>query len=252
MCEFVLFPRKELFCDLIFQKMKKILSIATLLFLLISCVDSEEEKKAIKETDELTYLALGDSYTIGESVHSSLRWPVQLSDSLRKREIPINHPRIIARTGWTTADLLAAMEKRLNNETFDLVSVLIGVNNQYQGRSIEEYEEELREVLQRAINRSKTGASGVFAVSIPDYGATPFGAERTEEITREIEEFNAVFKRVSNELQIDFYNITPVSKKAKTDDALTASDDLHPSGKMYSLWVEEITNQVAKKLAQKK
>lgn len=228
--------------------MKKILPILILVFLLVSCVDSEEEKKAIKETNELTYLALGDSYTIGESVHSSLRWPVQLSDTLRSRGIPLNHPRIIAGTGWTTADLLAAMDKRLNNETFDLVSVLIGVNNQYQDKSIEEYEEELREIFRRTIQRSKSGADGVFSVSIPDYGATPFGADRAEEIGAKIDEFNSVFKRVSEEFGIDFYNITPVSKKAKAMKDLTASDDLHPSGKMYSLWVEEMADEVGQKL----
>ncbi len=231
--------------------MKKILSILTLAFMFVSCVDSEEEKKAIKETNELTYLALGDSYTIGESVHSSLRWPVQLSDTLRKRGVPLNHPRIIARTGWTTADLLAAMDKRLNDETFDLVSVLIGVNNQYQGKSIAQYEEELREIFRRAIQRSEMGTDGVFAVSIPDYGATTFGADRAEEIAKEIDEFNSVFRRVSEEFGIDFYNITPVSKRARTIKDLTASDDLHPSGKMYSLWVEEIADEIGQKFTSK-
>ncbi len=229
--------------------MKKIFLVLALAIFSMSCVDSEaEKKKAIKETDELTYLALGDSYTIGESVHSSLPWPVQLSDTLRKREIPLNHPRIIAKTGWTTGDLLAAMDKRLKEEKFDLVSVLIGVNNQYQGKSIEEYEKELREVFRRAVARSKTGSENVFAVSIPDYGVTPFGAERAEEIAKEIEEFNAVFKKVAGEFGVDFYNITPISKRAKVDKDLTASDELHPSGKMYSLWVQEIADEVAQKL----
>jgi acyl-CoA thioesterase-1 len=230
--------------------MKKILFVLTFAIFSMSCVESEaEKKKAIKETDELTYLALGDSYTIGESVHSSLPWPVQLSDTLRRRGIPLNHPRIIAKTGWTTGDLLAAMDKRLKEEKFDLVSVLIGVNNQYQGKSVEEYEKELREVFRRAVERSKTGAENVFAVSIPDYGVTPFGAERAEEIAKEIEEFNAVFRRVAGEFGVDFYNITPISKRAKEDKDLTASDDLHPSGKMYGLWVQEIADEVAQKVA---
>lgn len=216
----------------------------------LSCLDSEkEEKKAIKETNELTYLALGDSYTIGESVHSSLRWPVQLSDSLRKRGIPVNHPRIIAKTGWTTGDLLAAMNKRLKEEQFDMVSILIGVNNQYQGKSIEEYETELREIFLRAINHSKNGSAGVFAVSIPDYGVTPFGKDRAEEIFREINEFNAVFKKVANEFEVDFFNITPISRRAESDKSLIATDDLHPSGKMYSLWVEQIVDKVLQKFS---
>jgi acyl-CoA thioesterase I len=228
--------------------MKNFVIILLFAFSIMSCVDSKKEKQAIKEINELTYLALGDSYTIGEGVHSSLRWPVQLSDTLRKRGIPVNHPRIIARTGWTTADLLTAMDKRLKEERFDMVSVLIGVNNQYQGRSIEEYEKELREIFRRALAHSKSGAEGVFAVSIPDYGVTPFGADRAAEISREIDHFNAVFKNVSEEFEIDYYNITPVSKKAKVDRKLTASDDLHPSGKMYSLWVKEIANELGDKL----
>lgn len=142
------------------------------------------------------------------------------------------------------------MDKRLDNEKFDLVSVLIGVNNQYQGKTIEEYETELREILQQAISHSKTGADRVFAVSIPDYGVTPFGADRAEEIGREIDKFNAVFRRVSKEMGIDFYNITAISKRAKSEKDLVASDELHPSGKMYGLWVKEILDEVAQKLSE--
>lgn len=213
----------------------------------LGCVETEE-KNPIKETPEMTFLALGDSYTIGESVHPSLRWPVQLSDSLRSREVPLNHPRIIARTGWTTGDLLEAMDKRLEDEQFDLVSVLIGVNNQYQGKSIEEYEKDLGEIFDRAIKHSAQGAAGVIAVSIPDYGVTPFGAEKREQIATEIDHFNAVFKAVADQYAIAFYNITPISKRASQEKDLTASDELHPSGKMYSLWVEEIAGEVASKL----
>lgn len=227
--------------------MKRIILLCVLAAIGLGCVESEE-KRPIKETPELTYLALGDSYTIGESVHASLRWPVQLSDSLRELGVPLNHPRIIARTGWTTGDLLEAMDKRLEDEKFDLVSVLIGVNNQYQGKSIEEYEKELREVFDGAIAHSEHGVRGVFAVSIPDYGVTPFGAENREEITREIDQFNAVFKNVADEYEVDFYNITPISRRAAEEKDLTATDELHPSGKMYSLWVEEIADQVAEKL----
>lgn len=226
--------------------MKKLLFLFFVTAIFCSCIDSEE-KLPIKETPELNYLALGDSYTIGESVHKTLRWPVQLSDSLRERDVPVNHPRIIARTGWTTADLLKAMDERLNDEKFDLVSVLIGVNNQYQGRSIEEYREDLKEIFRRAISRSNSGKDGVFAVSIPDYGVTPFGKEKAEEIRKEIDLFNAVFEETAAEFDIEFYNITPISRKAATDPSLTATDDLHPSGKMYTLWVQEIVKEIAEK-----
>ena len=224
------------------------------LFALMRCNNSSEnpsdlpEPVPTEEPEDLSYLALGDSYTIGESVEPSLRWPVQLVEELRDRGVPIDYPRIIARTGWTTQDLLNAMDEQLNEEKYDLVSVLIGVNNQYQGKSIEAYEEDLREIFQRAISHSKRGKEGVFAVSIPDYGATPFGASNSEEIAQEIKAFNEVFKKVASEYGIDFYDITPISKQAREDESLVATDGLHPSGKMYTLWVEEILDRVVERI----
>ena len=236
--------------------MKNLSIIVFIFFAFISCNDSSE--KSLPEDNEipveapLTYLALGDSYTIGESVTEEARWPMQLVDSLRKKGLLIEKPKIIAKTGWTTADLLDGMDTQLHeNEQYDLVSILIGVNNQYQGRPIEEYEQELEEIFTRAISRSKTGASGVFAVSIPDYGATPFGASKFEEIAKEIEEFNTVFKRITEVHEVAFYNITPISKRAENDPDLVANDGLHPSGKMYSLWVSEFLDELAEKLTSK-
>lgn len=211
-----------------------------------------EETAPVVEEQPLTYLALGDSYTIGESVAEEARWPMQLADSLRERGVEIQKPKIIAKTGWTTADLLRGMDEQLQeNEQYDFVSILIGVNNQYQGRSIEEYEQELETIFNRAIALSNTGAAGVFAVSIPDYGATPFGAPKAEEIAKEIEEFNTVFKRISEAHNVPFYNITPVSKRAKNESDLVAKDGLHPSGRMYSLWVNEFLDELAEKISAK-
>ena len=234
--------------------MKKLSFLFPFLCLFISCNTSSEkavpEEKQTTLEESLTYLALGDSYTIGESVAEEARWPLQLADSLREKGVEIEKPKIIAKTGWTTGDLLAGMDAQLQeNKQYDLVSILIGVNNQYQGRSIEEYEQELEVIFNRAIARSKTGNSGVFAVSIPDYGATPFGASKAEEIAKEIEEFNAVFKKIAEANNVAFYNITPVSKRAKNEPALVAEDGLHPSGKMYSLWVSEFLEEVAKKIS---
>lgn len=234
--------------------MKKLILFLAFLSLLFSCNSSSEkpisEEKASVSEAALTYLALGDSYTIGESVPEEARWPMQLADSLRERGVEIEEPKIIAKTGWTTGDLLKGMDAQLEDEKqYDLVSILIGVNNQYQGRSIEEYEQELRTIFDRAIARSKTGAAGVFAVSIPDYGATPFGASKSEEIAREIEEFNTVFKKIANAYDVAFYNITPVSKRAKDEPGLVAEDGLHPSGKMYSLWVNEFLEEVIEKVS---
>lgn len=215
-----------------------------LLILLISCKENEPENIVVVEEDALRFLALGDSYTIGESVEPAMRWPVQLAERLREAGFAIEDPRIIATTGWTTQDLLKAMDNQLNNEKFDLVSVLIGVNNQYQGKSIEAYEEDLREIFERAIKHSENGAEGVFALSIPDYGATPFGASEEEEIGRELDEFNRVFEEVANSYNIPFFNITPISRRAKEEPELIASDNLHPSGEMYRQWVELIFNDV--------
>lgn len=217
--------------------MKRFLLSCLVLFLLIGCKKNEPENITVVEEDSLRYLALGDSYTIGESVEPAMRWPVQLADSLRKVGFNIEDPRIIATTGWTTQNLLQAMNDQLNNEKFDLVSILIGVNNQYQGKSIEAYEEDLNEIFRRAISHSENGAAGVFAVSIPDYGVTPFGASREEETGRELDEFNRVFKEVADQYNEPFFNITPISRRAKEEPELIAEDNLHPSGEMYRQWV---------------
>jgi lysophospholipase L1-like esterase len=223
------------------------------MIVMTSCSSSSEalkpEEIEVQDSpDNLTYLALGDSYTIGESVAEDMRWPVQLVKQLRDKGIEINSPKIIAKTGWTTDNLLNAMDANLGSEKYDLVSVLIGVNNQYQNKSIEDYETDLNTIFTEAIEVSKNGKEGVFVVSIPDYGATPFGASNAEEIGREIAEFNSVFEKVAKEYGLAFYNITPISKTAKSDRSLIAKDGLHPSGKMYSLWVDLFVDEVLEML----
>lgn len=217
----------------------------------LTACNSSIEKEIVnpENMDKLTFLALGDSYTIGESVSPKLRWPVQLVDSLKNKDIAVADPQIIAKTGWTTQDLLNAMKNQLENEKFDLVSVSIGVNNQYQGKSLKDYEEDLREIFKKAIYHSNSGAKGVFAVSIPNYGATPFGAENSERIGQEIEEFNQVFKKVASDFNVEFYNITPISERAAQENDLVAEDGLHPSGKMYSLWVAEFLPEILAKIS---
>jgi len=212
-----------------------------------STIDVQDNQEP--ENPRFSYLALGDSYTIGESVEEAERWPVQLAEQLRSRGYKMAAPKIIAKTGWTTEDLLLGMENELNiQRDFDLVSILIGVNNQYQGKRITEYEEDLRTIFRKAVNHSKTLEKGVFAVSIPDYGYTPFGSANQEEISAEIDRFNAVFKRIADEFNVPFYNITPISRDAADHPDLVASDGLHPSGLMYKSWVDQIVNQVAEKL----
>lgn len=210
----------------------------------LDVVDNEEP-----EDPRYSYLALGDSYTIGESVVETQRWPVQLAEQLRARGYKMAAPKIIAKTGWTTEDLIRGMENELNiQRDFDLVSILIGVNNQYQGKPLSEYEEELRTIFRKAVNHSKTLEKGVFAVSIPDYGYTPFGASNQEEISAEIDIFNEIFRRVAEDFNVAFYNITPISREAVNNPDLIASDNLHPSGLMYQYWVDHFVNQVAEKI----
>ncbi|MBZ9729788.1 SGNH/GDSL hydrolase family protein [Salegentibacter sp. JZCK2] len=224
-------------------------------FSLIGCSSSNSITRTT-ETDnpsgmDYSYLALGDSYTIGESVAESERWPVQMVARLNEDGYKVAPPKIIAETGWTTGNLLSAMRAELNyTRKFDLVSILIGVNNQYQGKSINDYEKELREIFKLALNHSKLREKGVFALSIPDYGATPFGEEDAETIGEEIDEFNAVFRQVATEFEVDFYNITPISREAARDEALIAEDGLHPSALMYRYWVDEIIDEIPQMLPQ--
>ncbi len=207
---------------------------------------SMTENPPIEETTPIFYLALGDSYTIGESVDVAERWPVQLVQGLREGDIEVEAPRLIAKTGWTTANLKDAIAEANLENNFDLVSLLIGVNNQYQGKSIEEYRLEFEQLLFRAIELAGGKKEGVFVLSIPDYGATPFGASNAESIGAEIDAFNAINKEITTQQGVAYFDITPISRQASTNSALTATDNLHPSGEMYKLWVELILEEVKK------
>lgn len=188
----------------------------------------------------LSYLALGDSYTIGESVSESGRWPNQLVLALSKKGIAVSQPRIIATTGWRTDQLKDAIVKADLNNKYDLVSLLIGVNNQYQGKPAEQYAIEFEDLLKTAIRLANGKAEHVFVVSIPDYGYTPFGLAKKETISKEIDEFNRINKQIAELYKVAYYNITDISRKGLEDPELVAEDKLHPSGKMYTLWVNRI------------
>lgn len=218
------------------------------IFMAIFVLFSNCSPKMNISDQKITYLALGDSYTIGEKVAVSKRWPVQLTSELNKNGHEIVPPKIIAKTGWTTYDLLAAMEKNLDGTTYDLVSILIGVNDQYDGISLEAYEKNLRTLFTKAIAHCSQGKKGVFVLSIPDYSITPYGKAKKGDSAKEVARFNAVCKAVCDEFGIDFYNITPISQYAEMDHNLLAEDKLHPSGLMYTLWVSEILENVSGKL----
>ena len=163
-----------------------------------------------------TYLALGDSYTIGESVEESERWPVQLVKLLNERGIAIANPKIIAKTGWRTDDLQNGISKdKKLRPSYDLVSLLIGVNNQYQGKPIDQYKKEFEELIKAAVQFANNDPKKVFVVSIPDYGKTPFGAKKESKIEKELNEYNRIAKHISLSYGIPFFNITPISREAK-------------------------------------
>ena len=188
---------------------------------------------------ELRYLALGDSYTIGEGVAESGRWPVQLARSLRNDGIPMSEPRIIAQTGWTTDELDAAIDTALVFPEYDLVSLLIGVNNQYRGRDIEEYRVQFSGLLERAIHFAQGRRDRVLVLSIPDWGVTPFArglARDTQQVAREIDAFNAVALETCMRRGVVFVDITDASRQRDSETDMLADDGLHPSALMYAEW----------------
>jgi lysophospholipase L1-like esterase len=188
-----------------------------------------------------TYLALGDSYTIGESVTEKERWPVQLVEKLEFKNYVLKEPVLIAQTGWTTGNLNEAIISKNLTETFDIVTLLIGVNNQFQGLSITEFQEQFRELLTKAISFAKNKPENVIVVSIPDWGVSPFANSlERDKISSEIDAFNAVKKEETLKQNAIFVDITPISRLALNNSNLIASDNLHFSGEMYALWVEEI------------
>ena len=161
----------------------------------------------------ISYLALGDSYTIGEAVDSTHRWPVQLADSLRRiHHLRVDEPQIVATTGWTTNELQHGIEQADLKDKYELISLLIGVNNQYRGYAFEQFEKEYEVLIKWAIQHSVHGASGIFAVSIPNYGVTPFGQARGEDTIRaELLAYDAKAREICQRFSIPFFDITPIS-----------------------------------------
>ncbi|HMD82571.1 MAG TPA: SGNH/GDSL hydrolase family protein [Anaerolineales bacterium] len=192
----------------------------------------------------IRYLALGDSYTIGESILEDERWPKQLAE-LIKSSAQFNETKgsievtIIARTGWTTDELWNGIQAVEINPPYDLVSLLIGVNNQYRGRDVQEYREGFVFLLSKAVEFAGGDPNRVIVLSIPDWGVTPFANSRdSKKIAVEINRFNAVNEEESKKAGAHYVDVTAVSREAVSDPALIASDGLHPSGKMYAEWAQ--------------
>jgi lysophospholipase L1-like esterase len=202
----------------------------------------------------IRYLALGDSYTIGESVPEEDRWPNQLAARLKTSpqfgeadgSLEVT---IIARTGWTTEELWEAIQAVEIKPPYDLVSLLIGVNNQYRGRDIEEYRKGFIFLLKKAIEYAGGDPNHVVVLSIPDWGVTPFASSRdSEKIAVEIDQFNSVNEEESKKAGVHYVDVTPISRAAVNDPSLIAADGLHPSGKMYAKWVRQMLPTVLKML----
>lgn len=188
-------------------------------------------------TRSKTFLALGDSYTIGSSVSIEERFPVQVRDRLVQAGINTNAPNIIATSGWTTGNLLFSLSQAPPTNNYDVVTLLIGVNNQYQRRSQEEYRIEFTTLLEKAITYAGGRKNRVFVLSIPDYSVTTFAQNSdTARISTEIDAFNAINKQITTAAGVSYLDITGISREARFDLSLTAGDGLHPSGKQYARW----------------
>jgi lysophospholipase L1-like esterase len=187
------------------------------------------------------FLALGDSYTIGEGVSEGKRWPHQLAKLLEAEGIQTDLT-IIARTGWTVDELWAGIQANPPQGTYDLVTLLIGVNDQYRGYPVDSYREKFQFMLAKAIEYADGHPDKVIVLSIPDWGFTPFAAQRgdTESISQQIDEFNAVNREETKARGAHYVDVTLISRMAQHDLDLIAVDHLHPSGKMYAMWAEKI------------
>jgi lysophospholipase L1-like esterase len=196
-----------------------------------------------------SYLALGDSYTIGEQVPFAENFPDQTVQLLRKSGFAFYAAEIIAKTGWTTDELSNAIENTFTLETYDFVSLLIGVNNQYRGRSASEFKIEFENLLQTAIQFAGNGPYRVFVLSIPDWGVTPFAEGRNrKQVAEEIDAYNYICKTSSEQFQTNFINITSSQREDGNKIEFLAADGLHPSGKEYKKWAVKLADAILKKM----
>lgn len=199
----------------------------------------------------LSYLALGDSYTIGEQVPLQENFPNQTTEQLKRSNVSIGAPTIVAKTGWTTDELEDGINKASIKGNYDFVSLLIGVNNQYRGRSTDEYARQFEALLKKALVFAGGRPSRVAVLSIPDWGVTPFAEGRDrKKIAEEIDAFNEINKKIAAQYKVHYIDITPGTREAASDRSLLASDGLHPSGKDYQRWAGKLAQVIQKELQQ--
>jgi lysophospholipase L1-like esterase len=204
-----------------------------------NCIDLKPDKINSMSKGKIEILALGDSYTIGEKVAESARWLLQLVEELRRHGFDPAEPRIIAETGWTTDELISAIEAARITEMYDIVTLLIGVNNQYRGRDTAEYRTEFKKLLNLAKVFAIEDPERIVVLSIPDWGVTPFAEGRDrDKISEEIDLFNSINREETESLGAYYLDITEISRREGNRSGYLAEDGLHPSGKMYREWVK--------------
>ena len=243
--------RHRLFYDNLMSNIFSVRALAfslLLFFILVSCSKKVNPPANMPDNPEFkTYLALGDSYTIGEGVAINERFPHQLVAALKKENLLVNEPRYVATTGWTTAELQAAIGQQNISGTYDIVSLLIGVNDQYRGLDTAGYRIRFTQLLQQALGFAGNRTNRVFVLSIPDYSATPFvPADRKEKVSREIDAFNRINKEITIKAGISYTDITPSTREAAQDGSLLTTDRLHYSGKEHARWVALLAPEVRK------
>lgn len=241
------------------KKTFRLIALVMLTALAVSCLDDDDtvmitEQPPEAMTDTITYLALGDSYTIGTAVDETERWPALLAEYLRTasgdpaQKLYETTPDIIAVNGWTTTDLKGGINRRMDLlPAYDLVSLLIGVNNQYRGGLASAYATEFEQLLNTAITKAGNEPKNVFVVSIPDYAFTPSGGGSAT-ISEELDQFNSIARTITERYDVLFLNITPISREGFDDTELVATDNLHPSGKQYRRWVNEVIGRSVREL----
>ena len=202
-----------------------------------------------QQIEAYTYLALGDSYTIGEKVAPEDNFPNQSITILRKNGLDFKAPKIVAKTGWTTDELQAGIKKAKLETHYDFVSLLIGVNNQYRERSVSDYRPQFEALLDQALKYAGNKNKRVIVISIPDWGVTPFATGRNrEKIALEIDEYNRANKEIADKYNVHYINITLGNRKAAQHPELFTEDGLHPSGQEYKKWAEEVAAVIKSEL----
>jgi lysophospholipase L1-like esterase len=215
----------------------------SLLFIFTTAMDLTIEKQSI------SYLALGDSYTIGEQVLATETFPHHTKGLLAEKGIALSPTTVIAKTGWTTDELQAAIKAAALKQEFDFVTLLIGVNNQYRGRTVSNYAIEFEKLLNQAILFTANKTDHVIVLSIPDWGVTPYASGKDrEQISKEINKYNQANREIAMRLGVHYLDITPSTRKAAEDPALLAVDGLHPSGKLYAIWARQVAEIMEKEL----